>query len=148
MKKNTGLAESPSDSICLKTELNDDDKDLWYILLQHAAHELFVRNHFCLSVDYLLDHWAPNSCPKDESALKSALRRLGTGVHYDIKKHDGCRPRYGFFVLLESFYILNNDCHYAFSERCKEYLAGLSTCAPIKNFLTSQRLTLAICIEQ
>ena len=132
MGKNTVLAEAPSDYICLKIDLNDDDKDLWSILLQHASNELLVKKSFCLSVDYLLDHWAPTLCAKNESALKSALLRLGTGIHYDIKKRDGQGSRYGFFVLLENVYILNNDCHFAFSQRCKEYIAGLCNCAPIK----------------
>ena len=148
MRKNTQLTNASSDSICLKIELNDDDKALWYILLKHAGDELFAKHRFCLSVDYILEHWTPTLCSKDENSLKATLLRLGTGVHYDIKKRAGYNSKYGFFVLLENVYIINNECYYAFSERSKEYIAGTCSCTPIKNFLTSQRLTITTCIGQ
>ena len=148
MSKNIQLNDASSDSIYLKIELNEDDKALWCILLKHAVNELFAKKQFCLSVDYILEHWTPMLCSKDENSLKATLLRLGTGVNYDIKKRADCDAKYGFFVLLESVYIINNECLYAFSKRCKEYIADQRDCAPIKNFLDSQRLTISTCIGQ
>ena len=103
------------EQVTLSHTLTTADRDLWHILLTHAAPEFYTQERHAIAVQELHSKW-PYAHTHTE--LVAALRRLMVKVQFSFSRTQQAFTT-GSFFLISAFTLSQDTCYYSYSKPLK-----------------------------